>query len=72
MPLAEAQSEWVADLLRGQGRAAVPDRDAPRDRELPRGPGQAVRAAKRHTIQVDFLEHLAELKKERAAGAKRV
>ena len=27
--------------------------------------------SKRHTIQVDFLEHLAELKKERKAGAAR-
>ena len=27
--------------------------------------------SKRHTIQVDFLEHLAELKKERTAAAKR-
>jgi hypothetical protein len=27
--------------------------------------------SKRHTIQVDFLEHLAELSKERAAGARR-
>jgi hypothetical protein len=27
--------------------------------------------SKRHTIQVDFLEHQAELTKERTAGAKR-
>jgi NADPH-dependent ferric siderophore reductase len=27
--------------------------------------------SKRHTIQVDFLEHIAELAKERSAGAKR-
>jgi hypothetical protein len=27
--------------------------------------------SKRHTIQVDFLEHFAELEKERAAGARR-
>jgi hypothetical protein len=28
-------------------------------------------ASKRHTIQVDFLEYFAELKKERAAAGKR-
>jgi hypothetical protein len=28
-------------------------------------------ASKRHTIQVDFLEHFAELRKERKAGARR-
>ena len=27
--------------------------------------------SKRHTIQVDFLEHFAELRKERAEGARR-
>jgi cation diffusion facilitator CzcD-associated flavoprotein CzcO len=71
MPLAEAQSEWVADLL--EGKAALPSRDE-MAREI-----AAYRAAerkryvasKRHTVQVDFLGYLADLKHERAAGARR-
>ncbi len=72
MPLAEAQSEWVADLL--EGKAALPSRAVMR-REIASYHESLVKRyvpSKRHTIQVDFLEHLAELKKERAAGAKRV
>jgi hypothetical protein len=71
MPLAEAQSEWVADLL--DGTATLPS-----EREMQaeiatyhRGLVKRYVKSKRHTIQVDFLEHLAELKKERAAGSKR-
>jgi dimethylaniline monooxygenase (N-oxide forming) len=71
MPLAEAQSEWVADLL--EGKAKLPSRSEMR-REIARYHAHLVKryvASKRHTIQVDFLDHLAELKKERAAGARR-
>jgi hypothetical protein len=71
MPLAEAQSEWVADLL--DGSATLPS-----GREMQAEIAAYHRAvekryvkSKRHTIQVDFLEHLAELKKERATGARR-
>ncbi|PZS16955.1 MAG: monooxygenase, partial [Pseudonocardiales bacterium] len=71
MPLAEAQSAWVADLL--DGTATLPS-EAQMSREIA-GYHRAVRkryvASKRHTIQVDFLEHFAELKKERAAGRSR-
>jgi cation diffusion facilitator CzcD-associated flavoprotein CzcO len=71
MPLAEAQSEWVADLL--EGRVTLPS-DADMRREIA-AYHRAVRRryvrSKRHTIQVDFLEHLAELRKERAEGARR-
>ncbi len=71
MPLAELQSEWVADLL--QGRATLP------------GPGEMaqeiehhrqaierryVRSA-RHTIQVDFLEYVRALTRERQVGRRR-
>ena len=68
MPLAEAQSEWVADLL--EGRSHVPSvREM--DAEIASyRKAQAKRyvSSKRHTIQVDFLEYLSELKKVRAAG----
>jgi dimethylaniline monooxygenase (N-oxide forming) len=68
MPLAEAQSHWVADLL--DGSATLPSRTEMR-REIARYHRVLQKryvASKRHTIQVDFLEHLAELKKARAAG----
>ena len=71
MPLAEAQSAWVADLL--TGAAALPSKVRMR-REIAayqRAQDRRYVASKRHTIQVDFLDHLAEIKKERAAGARR-
>jgi dimethylaniline monooxygenase (N-oxide forming) len=72
MPLAEAQSEWVADLL--EGKATLPS-DAEMRREIEeyhRALKKRYVRSKRHTIQVDFLDHLAELKKERAEGARRL
>jgi dimethylaniline monooxygenase (N-oxide forming) len=71
MPLAEAQSEWIADLL--DGSVTLPS-DAKMQREIDayhRSLEKRYVRSKRHTIQVDFLEHLAELKKERADGARR-
>jgi hypothetical protein len=71
MPLAEAQSEWVADLLDGTA-TLPPARQMHGEIEAYQ---RAVRAryvaSKRHTIQVDFLEYFAEIKKERAAGSRR-
>ncbi|CAN5471232.1 NAD(P)-binding domain-containing protein [soil metagenome] len=65
MPLAELQSEWVADLL--EGTACLPDRATMLtdiDAEQ-----QAVRrryvASKRHTIQVDGPPYKRRLKEER-------
>ena len=72
MPLAEAQSEWVADLL--EGTAALPP-EAEMRREIAayhRGQAKRYVKSKRHTIQVDFLEHQSELRRERAAGRRRV
>jgi dimethylaniline monooxygenase (N-oxide forming) len=69
MPLAEAQSEWVADLIEGNVR--LPSKAAMR-REIAdfhRRLQKRYVKSKRHTIQVDFLEHLAELKKARSEGA---
>lgn len=66
MPLAEAQSAWVADLL--QGKATLPSGSQMR-REIARYHQSLTKryvASKRHTIQVDFLDHLAELNKQRA------
>jgi cation diffusion facilitator CzcD-associated flavoprotein CzcO len=71
MPLAEAQSEWVADLL--EGKATLPSEAAMRSEiaDYHRAVRKRYVRSKRHTIQVDFLEHFAELKKERAEGARR-
>ncbi len=71
MPLAEAQSEWVADLVGGQGAlpsyqemwAQIHDYDEKlRKRYV---------ASKRHTIQVDFHSYLAEIERERRASRAR-
>ena len=71
MPLAELQSEWVADFL--AGRYALPsprglraDMEAERRRMFKR-----YVASKRHTMQVDFDDYVAAVAKERAAGAQR-
>jgi dimethylaniline monooxygenase (N-oxide forming) len=65
MPIAERQSEWVADLL--EGKAALPD-SARMDREIERDE-RAMRkryvASTRHTIQVDFHPYMAQLARER-------
>jgi dimethylaniline monooxygenase (N-oxide forming) len=71
MPLAEAQSEWVADLISGE--ASLPSYDEMR-RQI-RIYDEKVKkryvASKRHTIQVDFHSYLVELKRERQAGKAR-
>jgi dimethylaniline monooxygenase (N-oxide forming) len=65
MPIAELQSEWVADLL--QGRSRLPDGETMR-REIEREQ-QAMRkryvASTRHTIQVDFHPYMHLLRRER-------
>ena len=71
MPIAEIQSQWVADLL--QGRAALPPRQH-MNREITRY--HAV-TAKRYgrsaspAIQVDFLAYLKQMARERRMGARR-
>jgi dimethylaniline monooxygenase (N-oxide forming) len=68
MPLAEAQSEWVADLL--EGKASLPDK-----REMERviahereRMAKRYVASKRHTIQVDFNAYMRALARERRNG----
>jgi hypothetical protein len=70
MPLAEAQSEWVADLL--DGTATLPsDREMRREiADYHRTQTKRYVKSKRHTIQVDFLDHLDEIKKARRQTAK--
>ncbi len=72
MPLAEVQSEWVADLVAGEG--ALPSYDEMRrqiriyDEKLKK----RYVASKRHTIQVDFHAYLAEIARERRASKARL
>ena len=71
MPLAEAQAQWVADLVTGEG--TLPSYDDMR-RQI-RVYDEQVRkryvASKRHTIQVDFRAYLDELARERRASRAR-
>jgi hypothetical protein len=72
MPIAEAQSEWVADLL--EGRGSLPskgDMEAEID-DYERKMRKRYVASKRHTIQVDFHPYLRELRSERKRAAQRV
>jgi dimethylaniline monooxygenase (N-oxide forming) len=65
MPLAEAQSEWIADVL--QGSCALPGEAEMRrviEREDRRMAERYV-ASKRHTIQVDFYPYLRTIQRER-------
>jgi cation diffusion facilitator CzcD-associated flavoprotein CzcO len=71
MPLAELQSEWVCDYL--SGRYALPDPAAMRadiERERARMFRRYV-ASKRHTMEVDFDDYIADVGKERRRGADR-
>src|SRR5437764_13298765 len=71
MPVAEAQSQWVADLL--AGRAALPP-EPEMNREITSYRNAIARRYDRtggHAIHVDFLPYLREIRKERAAGARR-
>ena len=71
MPLAEAQSAWVGDYLRGEYALPSPaevHRDIASDQAAMR---KRYIASKRHTIQVDFDDYLYALEAERRAGAER-
>ena len=65
MPLAEAQSEWVADLL--SGRSALPAAGEMKREIAKEEKRQAKRfvASKRHTVEVDFHTYLREIRRER-------
>jgi dimethylaniline monooxygenase (N-oxide forming) len=69
MPIAEAQAEWVADLL--QGRAALPSTAEMRSEIATHERTMKKRfvASKRHTIEVDFHPYLREIRRERKRSA---
>lgn len=71
MPLAEAQAEWVGDLLDGSGTLPSP---AEMKAEISAAETKMKRryvASKRHTIQVDFQPYLREIRRERKRAAQR-
>jgi dimethylaniline monooxygenase (N-oxide forming) len=72
MPLAEAQSQWVADLIGGRGRLPSYDRMRAEIREYDERLRRRYVASKRHTIQVDFHSYLAEIERERRLSRARV
>ncbi|MGN6557156.1 MAG: flavin-containing monooxygenase [Solirubrobacterales bacterium] len=65
MPLAEAQAEWIADLL--TGRATLPPAGEMKREISQEERRQAKRfvASKRHTVEVDFHPYLREIRRER-------
>ena len=71
MPIAEAQSEWIADLLQGDGELPSPLAMrrviAREDRRM----AKRYVASKRHTIQVDFYPYLRTIERERRNGSRR-
>jgi dimethylaniline monooxygenase (N-oxide forming) len=71
MPIAEAQSEWVADLI--AGRAQLPPATEMREQISEEEAKQAKRfvASKRHTVEVDFHPYLREIRRERKRAAAR-
>jgi dimethylaniline monooxygenase (N-oxide forming) len=68
MPVAELQSEWVADLVEGRatlpGRAEMKAEIAREEREM----RERYVASPRHTIQVDFHPYMRLLRAERGRG----
>jgi thioredoxin reductase len=72
MPIAEAQSEWVADLLGGRGTLPSPTQMREEVAEAERKMRKRYVASKRHTIQVDFHPYLREIRRERKQAAQRV
>jgi cation diffusion facilitator CzcD-associated flavoprotein CzcO len=69
MPLAEAQAEWIADLL--SGRAALPSAGEMGDEiaDYRRKMGKRFVSSKRHTIEVDFHPYLRQIRAERKRAA---
>lgn len=65
IPLAEAQSEWIADLL--TSKAALPPAPEMRKEivDYDRWLKKRFVASKRHTIEVDFHPYLRDIRKER-------
>lgn len=71
MPLAEAQAEWVADLVTGVGQLPPVDQMRQEIAAYDAGLRKRYVASKRHTIEVDFHAYRAEIGRERKRSRKR-
>jgi hypothetical protein len=71
MPLAEAQAEWVADLVTGVGELPSYDEMRIQINRYDEAVRRRYVASKRHTIQVDFHKYLAEISRERRSCRER-
>ena len=65
MPIAERQSEWVADLIEGKASLPAPEKMRASIERDARKLRKRYVASKRHTIQVDFYPYLRELQRAR-------
>jgi thioredoxin reductase len=71
MPLAEAQSSWMAEYLVGEYALPSLDRMHRIMERHRRAMARRYVASSRHTMQVDFDDYLAGVARERARGRKR-
>ena len=71
MPISEAQSEWVADILGGRGALPPVGEMRAEIAKAERKMRKRYVASKRHTIQVDFHPYLREIRRERKQAAQR-
>jgi len=65
MPIAEAQSEWIADLLKGKAALPPPTEMRAEISAYDRWLKKRFVASKRHTIEVDFHPYLRDIRKQR-------
>ncbi len=72
MPLAEAQSHWVADLVTGAASLPSYDEMWRQIRRYDEALGARFVSSRRHTLEVDFHKYRAEIARERRAGRARV
>ncbi len=71
MPLAEAQAEWVGDLITGVGVLPPVEEMKAQIADYDRKLTKRYVASKRHTIQVDFHGYRSEIAKERKRAGRR-
>jgi cation diffusion facilitator CzcD-associated flavoprotein CzcO len=71
MPIAEAQSTWVADHLRGEYALPSPSQLRAHIAAEQAAMKKRYITSKRHTIQVDYEDYMRRLQTERHAGAAR-
>jgi cation diffusion facilitator CzcD-associated flavoprotein CzcO len=71
MPLAEAQAEWVAEILGGRASLPPAERMTREIADEERRMGKRFVTSKRHTVEVDFHPYLRQLRRERKQAAQR-